>query len=387
MLLKIILRSALVLVIVVILIGVAVSSYMALNGRALLLSEIENNLGVKAQISSLRVSFPPALIVDGFAIQDSIKIDRLIVSPSLLALFRGDIILNSLIIEKPVLQVTRNNDDSFDFCKGVFKKSALPAEPQRISSEAAPAPADNKKKTKKPRKFYLSRLKIKDAKLEFIDNGIAGTEPFKMWFANVNLDVFHPFLFNFFRMQFKGQGDLLSATDDKIGKLAISGWADILAKDMNANVALSGARLAYLKPYYKKFLKRDLSSGDMDMTALLISKSNDMTADCHLELNNIAFKEQETATSEQDTTEPIDFTLLAVNSLLSAEGKVVFDFSARTKMDRPRFEKIKIKGSFLQSAIQGAMSKPPQQAIEDFKTIGKQFESIGKEFKKAFKNQ
>ncbi|MEK7849869.1 MAG: DUF748 domain-containing protein [Candidatus Omnitrophota bacterium] len=385
MLFKIILRSALVLVLVVILIGVTAFAYLALNGRALLLSEIEKNLGVKAQISSLRVSFPPALIVDGFAIQDSIKIDRLIVSPSLLALLKGDIILNALIVERPVLQVTRNNDDSFDFCNGVFKKSALAVEPQGIPGEAAPA--DSKKKTKKPRKFYLNRLKIKDANIEFTDNGIAGTEPFKMRFANVNLDVFHPFLFNFFRMQFKGQGDLLSAADDKIGKLAISGWADILAKDMDANVALSGARLAYLKPYYKKFLKRDLSSGDVDVTALLISKSNDMTADCHLELNNIAFKEPESGASEQGTAEPIDFTLLAVNSLLNSEGKVVFDFSIRTKMDRPRFEKIKIKGSFLQSVIQNAMSKPPQETIDNFKTIGKQFESIGKEFKKTFKNQ
>jgi hypothetical protein len=385
MLFKIILRTALVLIIVIILTGVTACTYLAFNGRAILLSELEKNLGVKAQISSLRVSFPPALVVDGFAIQDSIKIDRLIVSPSLLALIRGDIILNTLIIEKPVLQVTRNSDDSFDFCKGIFNKGAIAAEPQRKPGETAPA--DSKKKTKKPRKFYLSRLKIKDANIEFTDNGIAGAEPFKMRFANVNLDVFHPFLFNFFRMQFKGQGDLLSDADDKIGKLAISGWADILAKDMNADVALSGARLTYLKPYYKKFLKRDLSSGDIDVTALLISKNNDMTADCHLELNNIAFKEQETTAPEQDTTEPIDFTLFAVNSLLSSEGKVVFDFSVRTKMDRPRFEKIKIKGSFLQSAIQGTMSKPPQQAIEDFKTIGKQFESIGKEFKKAFKNQ
>ena len=384
MVLKIILRSALVLVIIVILAGVAACSYLALNGRALLLSEIEKNLGVKAQIYSLRVSFPPALIVDGFAIQDSIKIGRLIVSPSLFAMLRGDIVLNTLVIEKPVLQVTRNSDDNFIFCNGIFNKSAAP---QKISDEVTQVPADTKKKIKKERKFYVSRLKIKDAIIDFTDNGIAEAEPFKMRFANIDLDVFHPILFNLFRMQFKGQGDMLSVANDKIGKLAVSGWADISAKDMDADVTLSGARLAYLKPYYKKFLKKDLSSGDMDVKALLKSKNNDMTADCHLELNNIAFKEQEATASTEGTAEPVDFTLLAVNSLLSSEGKVVFDFSIRTKMDRPRFEKIKIKGSFLQSAIQGAMSKPPQETIEDFKTIGKQFESIGKEFKKAFKDQ
>ncbi|OIO33024.1 MAG: hypothetical protein COX96_06780 [Candidatus Omnitrophica bacterium CG_4_10_14_0_2_um_filter_44_9] len=385
MLLKIIIRSAIILIIIVILIGAMGSAYLALNGRKLLLSEIEKNLGVKAQISSLRVSFPPALIVDGFAIQDSIKIDRIIIYPSLFAMLRGDIILNTLIFEKPALQVIRNSDDSFDLCKGVFKNGAIAPEPKKILSETTST--DGRKKTKKPGKFYLNHLKIKNANIEFVDNGIAGAEPFKIRLANVDLDVFHPILFNFFRMQFKGQGDMLSTADDKIGKLSISGWVDILAKDMDANITLSGARLTYLKPYYKKFLKRDLSSGDMDVTALLISKNNNMTADCHLELNNIAFKEPQAGAPEQGTAEPVDFTLLAVNSLLSSKGKVIFDFSIRTKMDKPRFEKIKIKGSFLQSAIQGAISKPPKETIEDFNRIGKQFESIGKEFKKSFKNQ
>ncbi len=385
MLIKILLRTALIIVLTVIVIGIVACSYLALNGRKLILSEIEKNLGVKAQIASVSVSFPPALIVDDLAIQNSIKIDRLIVSPSLLSLIKGDVILNTVVIEKPVFQVTRNNNDTFDFCNGIFKKVAPVGAPAARPS-AQPRAMQGEKA--KPRKFYLGRLNVKGAEIEFIDNGTAAAaEPFKMRFANVNLDVFHPVLFNFYRMQFKGQGDMLSVANDKIGKLAISGWVDILAKDMNANVALLGAQLIHFRPYYYKFLKRGLSSGNIDVTALLISKNNDMTADCHLELNNLAFLEQEAPALAQDTIEHIDFTLLAVNSLLSSEGKVVFDFSFRTKMDRPRFEKIKIKGSFLQSAIQSAMSKPPQQTINDFKAIGEQFESIGKEFKKAFKSQ
>ena len=80
-------------------------------------------------------------------------------------------------------------------------------------------------------------------------------------------------------------------------------------------------------------------------------------------------------------------TNIIFSSILPSQGKVVFDFSVHTKMDRPKFEHVKLKGTFLQSMMGGLSVKSSSgQSIEDFKQIGDQFKAIGKEFKKAFKS-
>ena len=122
----------------------------------------------------------------------------------------------------------------------------------------------------------------------------------------------------------------------------------------------------------------------MRLAAYLRSKNNDLKADCHLELSQISFKQmpEPASPSEETNAKTEDLTYLVFDSLLSSQGGLVLDFSVRTKMDRPRFEHIKVKGAFLQS-----LGAQMPQATGDYKEIGKQFKSIGKQFKSMFKNK
>jgi hypothetical protein len=124
----------------------------------------------------------------------------------------------------------------------------------------------------------------------------------------------------------------------------------------------------------------------MFLTGAFKSKDNDLNVDCHVELNNISFVESEVSPEGEKELEVRDLTHLAFDSMLSAEGGIVFNFSFRTKMNLPRFENIKIKGNFFQSKIQAALSNPEKTA-EDFKKMGEEFKAIGKEFKKMFKKE
>jgi hypothetical protein len=378
------LRISVIFIIFVILVIVSVSVYVTANGRTILLSQLEKNLGIKVQLSSLKVVFPATIVAEGLELSDTLKVKRLVVVPSVIGLLRGDVIFNFLAIEQLQMTVTHNSDDSFDFGLPAIKAQ----QPQVVLPGKAEEAVKKETKAKKPLRFYVNKLDILDAHIEFVDKGLVGQPPFVIKCSSLNLNVFRPSLLQLFRMQFNGQGDLLSQDDSQIGRVILAGWADPVNLDMDAKAVVQG-KLVHFSPYYKKFVKRDLESGDADITVVARSKSNDMIADCHIEFTNVAFKKTEQSQGAEQEA-PKDFSnmsALAFNSFFGAEGKTTFDFTVRTKMDRPKFENVTFKGNFFQNRVEAVFSKPPQETIEDFKKVGEEFEAIGKQFKEIFKSK
>ena len=71
---KKIIKVLLILIAVFILAMAGACAYLLLNGREILSSQIEKNLGVKARMSSLRVVFPSSFIIEDLSLGDNIKI-------------------------------------------------------------------------------------------------------------------------------------------------------------------------------------------------------------------------------------------------------------------------------------------------------------------------
>ncbi|MBI5872969.1 MAG: DUF748 domain-containing protein [Candidatus Omnitrophica bacterium] len=382
---KKLLRILSIFIIFVILVIVSVSAYVTANGRTILLSQLEKNLGIKAQLSSLKVVFPATIVAEGLEVSDTLKAKRLVVVPSIIGLLRGDVVFNFLSIQQLQMTVTRNPDDSFDFGLPAIKAQ----QPQVVLPGKTEEAVKKETKAKKPLRFYVNKLDILDGHIVFVDKGLVGQPPFVIKCYSLNLNVFRPSLLQLFRMQFNGQGDLLSQDDSQIGRVILAGWADPINLDMDAKAQVEGGKLVYFGPYYKKFVKRELESGDVGITVVARSKTNDMVADCHIELTNVAFKKTEQPQgSEQEAPKDFsDFSALAFNSFLGAEGKTTFDFTVRTKMDKPKFENVTFKGNFFQNRVEAVFSKPPQETIEDFKKVGEDFKAIGKQFKEIFKSK
>jgi uncharacterized protein involved in outer membrane biogenesis len=378
---KIIVKILLVLILVFILIAASFSAYVLFNARIIVVSVLEKNLGIKAEMTSLRVSLPATIIIDDLSVQEGLRIKKVVITPSFIGLLSGDFVLSQLILDEPQCKIARNADDSYDFGVVFYKKSGDTAVVQQREE------TKSEKKSKKPFRFYINKLKVNNGQVEFTDKGIKDQPPFVFKLVDFYADIFRPSLLSPARMQFQVKGRIVNETGQLIGLLETAGWADILGLDMDAKALLSDVRLVYLRPYYKKAFKKDLKSGDAMLTADLKSKANDLKADCHVALSNVSFKEvpQEPVAGEEAGT--TDLTALAFSSIFNAEGGAFLDFSIETKMDHPKFEHLKIKGNFLQSRVQNILSKPPQEAIQDFKDISKEFQAIGKEFKKMFKSK
>ncbi|MFH0877059.1 MAG: DUF748 domain-containing protein [Candidatus Omnitrophota bacterium] len=382
---KITFRIMLIFFILVALLVVGISAYVLTNARKILVSELEKNLGVKVKAASVAVSLPASVVVRQVALGESVKVEKIYVSLSPLQLLFGTLGFKAITLEKPQFQVTRHLDNIFDF--GITLK---PQEPTAPAAGAPPAEPGKQKKVQKP-KVFVQKIKIVDGKLTFLDKTISPNDPFVLNFTRINLDIASFSLLAPTRMPFEASADVTSQLGQPVGKVKASGWLDILSKDMDAKVDCSDIQMAMLRPYYERYLKKELESGKLVLALDLKSKANDLVAKCHIDLSEVRFKQEpveEGAQKQATSMTPSDLTVLAIDSVLSSQGAAVFDFSVRTKMDNPKFENVQIsQGSFFQSKAKELMSQVSGQDMTDFKKIGEQFESIGKEFKKIFKGE
>ncbi len=377
------------------------SVYVLTRGRAMILTELEKRLGDRPEISSLYIVFPASIVVEDFAIGENLRIDKIIIAPSLLGFFKGDIVINSCILDKPYLKMTRRADESFDFGIELFRRqggSVSPVEPSLMVEKDDSVSLGQLQATEKAKRkynFFLKRLKINNATVDFIDEAVIAGGSFHLRMDHFCLNVSQASFLEKSRMRLDVLGSLKSQQGDAIGDVKLAGWFDFLSRDMDIKAHVKDVRLAYLGPYCLRSIKRELSSGNMMFSADLKSDKNDLKADCHVELDQLVFK-GDNQTLEKNSLGISDFAGLAFNSVLSAQGKIIFDFFVRTKMDHPRFENVRFKGAFFENGIKAVVAKGPQiaaqlatggaeETIGDFKEVGKKFEDFGRQFKDMFK--
>jgi hypothetical protein len=377
----------LVFVMVIVLAIAGATVYVLTNSKGLILSQMEKGLGAKVEASNVVISWPASLLVEDLAIGDKIKCRRLVVTPSLLGFLKGDVILNAVVFDKPVVSITRNADNTFDF--GIPLPAQKQPEPEVISGQEK---ATEAKKTGgfMPRNFYIEDMKVIDGRVDITDNGAEAAEPFVGHLVDLQINVGRFSLLQLTRMNFDAEGRMTSLGEATVARLKAKGWISPIDKDMDAGFQLTDVDLTAFEPYYMKFIKKEMTSGLMLLTATLKSQKNDLTVDGHIELGKIEFKKEapvEAAASlEQAQAVAQNFGEAAFESVLAAEGKVAFDFTIRTKLDQPKLEGLKLSGNFFQKNLGSLFNKPPEQTVQDFKNIGKQFKEFGKQFKEAFKN-
>lgn len=366
-------------VVFLMLLATAASTFLAFNAKKIILAEIEKNTGLRAQAESLRVNFPSTIEIRSLLVGDNIRFERLLVSPSLLGLLKRSVIL-SVVVVRPQLTVIRKADGSFDF--GI----SMPQKIQDVPTEGALEPKAKKEDQgagQAPVEILVSSVRIDNGQIDFIDRAISAQTPFEMSLKDIGLSARSASVLNPYHLNLKGSGNFVSHAGQELGAFDLSGWVDPEQLDMDAKISLDKINLAGLSVYGLQYLKRQIQSGDLEFAADLKSEKNDLTAVCHVQMSGVSF--QSLAQEGQEKPGIGDLTLLAIDSALSADGKIVFDFAVRTKMDQPRFENIKFKGSFFQSKVNTVLSKPPDETIQDLKKIGKDFEAIGKQFKDIFK--
>jgi hypothetical protein len=212
--------------------------------------------------------------------------------------------------------------------------------PQQPSAVAQP------RKNRLPR-LILKRLVIKDGKINFVDHTV-GPEGIRITVEEINFNLTNLCLVpRSVIANFELSGKIPWKEGQERGSIEAQGWFNIRKKDMQAEVKIRNIDGVYLYPYYSNWVdleKARIQSAKLNFSSNIQGLNNNITAECHLELGDIVRRPLEPQEENEKAAKIADAVLDIFRSM--NQGKIVLDFTIRTKMTRPEFGFSNIKMAF-----------------------------------------
>jgi hypothetical protein len=223
-----------------------------------------------------------------------------------------------------------------------------------MPAKELPLPAATEEKNKKRMRFIAKRIKISEGRIDFIDL-TAGTGGIRIALKDINFNLRNLFAFpSSVITSFNLNAKIPWEKGRDEGVIEAEGWLNFAKKDMQATLNIKDIDGIYLYPYYSDWVdleKARIQSAKLNFTSDIHGLSNNVTALCHLELTDIVRKPLEEGQSEEKASK-VTAAVLDIFRTLN-QGKVVLDFTIRTKMDRPEFSFTNIKMALEDKLHQG----------------------------------
>lgn len=309
--------------------------FLLFRGKTIIVSQLENALHRKVSISYAGLTLPFNLELKNLDIPGLTKIDYVSISPSIPGLLSGKIVLNDLKLVNPQLIYEKTQENAQR--AGAVSSSAnvnvaaVTANPQLKS---APQPKSSFYKGKYLR-LIIKNLNIKDGRIDFSDLTLPG-EGIKITVKDINFHLTNLYIYPKSEVtDFELTGRIPWLAGQEEGKIEAKGWVNLFKKDMQASVKISDIDGVYLYPYYAQWVdleKTRIQSAKLNLNSNIKSVDNNLAAECHLELNDIVFKQREE--EEMSKAEKIASAVLDIFKALN-KGKVVFNFTIKTRMTSP----------------------------------------------------
>ena len=356
-------RIIITIFIFLVLIYTGLSIFIGTKGKSLLSERLSQLIGKQVEVASLHFIPPYTISINGLEIKSLLSIDTMILEPSIAGLFLGKVGLNKLTILRPEVSVVRTKDAEFNI------NEIVESVRQGQSGES------------KGSNFFVKKVVIEDGKIFFRD--IATKLSFNIQSISLLVNTDLPSFRTTINL------DARAITKDNttdLGIIKASGWLNFLKKDMDVEFSISEVDLAYFTQHYGGLFKK-VKSGNLLFNADMVSKSNDLLIDCHIETQDIKFTEESVSYDEDSGIVSLDnLSGMILNSLIGPGSSGIFDFSIRTKLDSPKLEGLRFKGNIFKIPLK-VFSSATEETVDKFKKIGEDFEAVGKEIKEQFKDQ
>jgi len=332
----------------------ATYAFLILQGKAIITGQLESLLHRKVSINYAGLTLPFNLEIRNLDIPGLVKVGHAFISPSIPGLLSGKIILNDLKLINPQLVYERIPEKTQDKAKaeGVsanVNAMAVTPNPQ-LKSGLQPKSAPKKNQYLR---LIIKRLSIKDGRIDFTDRTLPG-EGIKITAKNINFHLTNLYIYPRSAVtNFELTGRIPWLEGQEEGKFQAKGWVNLFKKDMQATLKVSDIDGVYLYPYYSVWVdleKTRIESAKLSLSSKIKSENNNLAAECHLELTDIVFKQR--PEEEMSKADKIAQTVLGIFKALN-QGKVVFNFTIKTKMTSPEFNFGYIKTAFEDSLKEG----------------------------------
>lgn len=317
--------------------------FVTFQGRSLIIKNLEAMTGKKVTIGYFELTPPFNLEIKGLKIEGMANLESIFIAPSLPYFLTGRVGLSRIIATRPEIiferlpEATANQD-----------VAAAPKTPPSV------IPEQKKAKKESNLRIVVKRLKIKEGKITFIDHTIS-QGPLKIIVKNIDFNLNNFSFFSSSRItNFDFRGSIPWQEGQEEGKILAEGWINFSKSNMQALLKIEDIDGIYLYPYYSNWVdlgKARIEKAKLNFTSNIQGLNNDVTAECRLELTNIARKPLEEGESQEKASKITDAVLDIFKAL--NQGRIVLDFTIRTKMNRPEFGFGNIKMAFEDKLAQG----------------------------------
>ncbi len=327
----------------------ATFAFLLLQGKAIVTGQLENLTHKKVNISYVGLTLPFNLEIRNLEIPGLAKIDYASIAPSIPGLLSGNIVLNDLKLIKPQLVYERfaaNTAANTAADTNNINAQGLPlinvnTPPLEVSPQPKPAPKGNHYL-----RLIIKHLTIKDGRIDFFDRTLPG-KGIKITFKNINFHLTDLYIYPRSTVtHFELNARIPWLEGQAEGKIEAKGWVNLFKKDMQATLKVSDIDGVYLYPYYANWVdleKTRIQSAKLSLNSNIKSVDNKLSAECHLELNDIVFKMRQE--EQMGKAEKIVSEVMGIFKALN-QGKVVFNFTIKTRMTSPEFDFGYIKTAF-----------------------------------------
>ncbi|MFH0762308.1 MAG: DUF748 domain-containing protein [Candidatus Omnitrophota bacterium] len=334
-----ILRNKILVIIIVMLSCLYSASYifMFVRGRGLILAKLRELTGREVTMGYFTITPPFNLEIRNLNIEGLAKIESVLVSPSVPQLIVGKLALNRIRFIRPEITYERVLLPSEAAASEAAGKEGVVTAP-KVLVDIGEAPATLSLKQKSPPGIILKRISVKGGIIHFVDHTV-GPQGISITVKDLNFNLVNMYTFPFSDVtNFKLEAKIPWEQGRQEGKIEAKGWINFAKKDMQAILKVEDIDGVYLYPYYSLWVdleKARIESARLNFTSDIQGLDNNVTAECHLELTDIVRKQRQAEAPSEKAEKITDAVLDMFKSM--DEGKIVLNFTIRTKMDKPRF--------------------------------------------------
>lgn len=332
----------------------------------LLKTQVEAALGENSEIDAIEVGWS-AIEVQGLRIraprgwpaQDTLQAARITIVPDLRGLLsdRSRVNIHSIAIEDAYLSVLRT------------RNGRLRLLPSLLEAKKEQQDGD------KPIEVSIGKIELRGGRVEFFDASV------KQPAHRLQLEQLHASVEQLQVPSLAGRTGLniegIIKGVQRDGKLAISGWLELAAKNSQLSTKLTSVDLVALQPYLIKAAETGVKRGTLDMHLQSSVKANHLHAPGKLTLTGLELSEKSGAFGT--------FMGLprqaVVAGLKDRSNRITVNFTLEGRLDDPRFS---LNESFAKS-IGAATAGLLGISIEGLaKHLGNAPQTIGSAFKNLF---
>jgi hypothetical protein len=296
------------------------------------------------EVHGLRIRGRP-----GWPAADTLRVERVVIVPSLRSLLSDTIQIRSITIDRPYFSALRSRDGKFHVIPSLLEA------PATKGKDAAGPPA---------RAVAVSRVTMEDGVVELFDATVA-EPPLKIRLEKIQATVRHlavPSLTG--KSQFEVTAVVRGVRRD--GRATLKGWAEIATKDSSVTTELRSVDLVAFQPYLIKAAETRVQKGDLNLDLQSEVKKGYLRAPGKVVISDLEFAP---AKGAMDTFMGVPRSAV-VNFLKNKDNKITVNFIIEGDINNPRFTLREALATRIASGMAGTLGVSIRGVAEGVGTLG-----------------